>query len=133
MLTPRVQKIFLLYDSECRICTALRNVVRLLDLRGCIVTPSLRGRQAILLLRGMDDRMIMRSFHVVTESGRIASGEKAIPLLLNALPHGNLLARAMVKSNLATGIISRIFRGLVRGRMVLSCSNICLYMHSSLS
>lgn len=111
---------FLLYDGECRICTAFARAVTLLT-----GTGSLRSRpvqESYGLLRGMSEADALASAHVVSPDGRIRSGPEVLPAIVGALLAQPQLAERVESHPWARATADRVYRILVAFRGSLSCA-----------
>ena len=68
---------FLLYDGECRICTAFARAVAALDIRGTLRARPLQDSRD--LLGGMPEEEILGAAHVVAPDGQVTTGAAAMP------------------------------------------------------
>ena len=78
---------YLLYDSHCSLCAYLAAWVHVHDrYRVRFAIFPMHDPQARSLIPQLSDEEYRSSFHVVSADGRVASGEAAIPLVLQRLP-----------------------------------------------
>jgi len=75
------------YDADCRVCTAAKDVVKVLDLRGRIRPVPIQDPRSAGLLAAIDEERRRASFHVVVD-GRTASRGDGLLEILGALPMG---------------------------------------------
>jgi predicted DCC family thiol-disulfide oxidoreductase YuxK len=77
-----------LYDEDCRLCRAAAGM---LERRG-VTVAGIGSGSGETWLRDLDARARYAEFHAVDRVGRRFSGGDAVPLVLEALPHGRLPA-----------------------------------------
>ncbi|HEY7588428.1 MAG TPA: DCC1-like thiol-disulfide oxidoreductase family protein [Thermoplasmata archaeon] len=109
----------LLYDGECRVCTALARGVKSLDMRRRIQTRSLQEAQG-LLPTGLGPRFL-ESMHVVTPEGRLATGPAAIPAMLAGLAGAPYLEFLLNRSRGVRRVTQRLYDALGEVRGHLTC------------
>lgn len=96
-----MEKFVILYDDDCGFCRWSLDKILSWDRDGRLRPVALQSGEADILLRGMDEKRKMASWHLVRDDGRIYSaGAAAAPLFRN-LPFGTPL-----------GIFAEIFPGL---------------------
>jgi predicted DCC family thiol-disulfide oxidoreductase YuxK len=88
----RDQHAVLLYDADCPFCRWSMKKILAWDRGGRIRPVRLQDPEAEQLLRGMDERKKMSSWHLVTPDGEVHSGGGAAPSLFRMLPAGRPLA-----------------------------------------
>lgn len=109
---------WLLYDGDCRICTAVARWVKALDFRRRIRgRPIQRSRD---LLEGLPDDEILEAMHLVSVSGEVMTGGESLPILLGALSGGPPLAAFLRASPMCRATFNGLYALLVefRGRLV---------------
>ena len=109
----------LLYDGDCRICTASARWAKALDVRGRLRTRPIQASRA--LLPGIREDEILDAMHVVDPAGRVATGGDALPVLLEALVAGPPLAALVRSSRVAMRALHRAYTVIVRLRGHLVC------------
>jgi predicted DCC family thiol-disulfide oxidoreductase YuxK len=97
----------ILYDEDCGFCRWSLSKFLAWDRRGRLRPVPLQSEEADRLLADMDTETRMRSWHLVTPSGRVYSAGAAVPPLLRLLPGGKPLALASERFPRAT---ERLYR-----------------------
>lgn len=111
---------FLLYDGDCRICTAFARAVTVLP-----GTRSIRSRpvqESYQLLGGMSEADALASAHVVSPDGSIRSGPDVLPAIVGALLAQPQLVARVESHAWARATADRVYRILVAFRGRLSCA-----------
>ena len=86
----------LVYDSGCGSCTRFRNAVGFHD-AGCNIRfHGLEEADRSGVLENVPPGMRHRSFHLVSPSGTVWSGDAALPHLMAALPGGRPFSVAVL-------------------------------------
>ncbi len=88
----RNERSVLLYDSDCGFCRWSTAKILAWDRHGRLRPVPLQDPESDRLLRGMDQRTKMDSWHLVTPDGRARSAGAAFPPLLRLLPGARPLA-----------------------------------------
>ncbi len=76
----------LLYDRDCRICTAFARTARRLDVRGALTIRAIQDSGE--MLQGLPTDRWFAAAHAVDPDGRVTSGGEALPAILAALVAG---------------------------------------------
>lgn len=109
----------LLYDGDCRICTAFARGVRTVDVRRRIrIRPIQESRH---LLSAIPGDSILDAAHAVAPDGRVTTGADALPTLLSALLGVPRVERRVRASRASMRLLSRFYAILVQLRGHLSC------------
>lgn len=124
------RKAIVLFDDHCRICRAFARILTRLD----------RGRRMELvgftdairsgLDRGFSHDAFHQSFHVLDE-GRRWSGPEAIPQVLDRIPGGGRLVRALRRVPGADRINRKVYGWVARNRYRLGCGRPGCSLHPS--
>jgi predicted DCC family thiol-disulfide oxidoreductase YuxK len=111
----------LLYDGDCRVCSAFARAVRLVDVRRALHIE--RIQQAQDLLQSIPSDARLASAHAVAPDGRVTSGGDAMPAILAALVAGPAFERKIRSSRTSMALLARVYAVMagVRGR--LSCAS----------
>ena len=112
----------LAYDSDCGPCSAFRRVVGFLDPGHRMRFISLTDAERSGLLDGISPALRGRSFHMISDGCRCASGADALPVLASQLPGGALTSRAMRSSTTVFGAAAFAYRVLSRLHVSESCA-----------
>ena len=106
----------LLYDGDCGFCRWSLDKLLSRDRDRRVRPVPLQSAEAEILLKGMDSKTKMASWHLVEPNGDVSSGGAAIPKLLRLFPHGEPLAKA---ANLAPPLTGIAYRLVARNRTLL--------------
>ena len=112
---------FLLYDGDCRICTAFARVVAWAS-----GGRSLRARaiqDALGLLEGLSEETAMSSAHVLSPDGRIRTGPAILPAIAGTLFRAPRLETRLNASPRARAATERTYEFLVALRGGLTCAS----------
>ncbi len=110
---------FLLYDRDCRICTACARLLRFVDLhRGIRIQPIQDSRD---LLRGVPEDALLDAARAVSPDGRVTTGAEAVPTLAGALLGVPGIEGRLRTSRSAMRCLSRLYGLLVGLRDQLTC------------
>ncbi len=109
----------LLYDRDCGICDAMSRGIRVADLRRRIRVVTIQSSRG--LLGGIPDEHVLDAFHMVAPDGRVTTGGDAVPTLIEAIPMGAGLARALRGSAPLMTAVHRLYGFLTRFRDRLVC------------
>ena len=110
---------FLLYDGECRICTAFARAVAALDIRGTLRARPLQDSRD--LLGGMPEEEILGAAHVVAPDGPVTTGAAAMPTIAGVLLGVPRLEAWLRSSPPRMRAVSRAYDFLVSLRGQLTC------------
>lgn len=110
---------FLLYDGDCRICTAFARIVRFADIRRRIRVQPIQESRG--LLDGASKDTILDAAHAVSPDGTVTTGADAMPTLLSALVGAPRMEPWLRSSKGSMFLISRLYGILVEFRGHLSC------------
>lgn len=90
-----MRRYLLAYDADCGPCTRFKRYVEFLDSYGKLdFTPLIEADEKGFLDR-VPTALRHRAFHLISPSGEVLSGAKALPTLVNLLPTGTLLSKVM--------------------------------------
>ncbi len=108
---------WLLFDGDCRICTAAASWARAFDLGGRLRTRPIQDSGELLAALPAADRL--GAVHAVAPDGRLLTGPEALPAILAALSAGPGLERLLRSSPPAMSTFARAYAVLagVRGRL----------------
>lgn len=111
----------LLYDGDCRVCSAFARAVRLVDVRRALRVEPIQ--EAEDLLRTIPSHARPASAHAVAPDGAVTSGGDAMPAVLAALVGGPAFEHQIRSSRLSMALLTRAYAVMagVRGR--LSCAS----------
>jgi predicted DCC family thiol-disulfide oxidoreductase YuxK len=87
-----VEQAVILYDADCGFCRWSLHTILAWDSANLLRPVALQDPEADRLLKGMDHRQKMGSWHLVTPDGAIYSAGAAVPPLMEILPAGKPLA-----------------------------------------
>lgn len=107
----------LLYDGDCRICSAFARAIRSFDVRRTLDVR--RIQESRDLLAAIPAAHVLDSAHAVSPDGRVSSGADAMPALLAALvadPAFEERLRGSRRSMAFLGAVYEVMR-TVRGRL----------------
>lgn len=110
---------FLLYDRDCRVCTAFARFLRFIDLRRTIRIQAIQ--ESPDLLRGLAAESWLDAAHAVSPDGRVTTGADALPTLAEALLGVPGVERGLRASQLAMECLARLYGVLVDLRGQLTC------------
>ncbi len=110
---------WLLFDGECRICSAAANWARALDLRGHLRIRPIQESQD--LLGEVPVETALGAVHAVAPDGRVTEGVEALPLILSAVTGAPGLEPLLRSSPPAMSTLARTYGLLVEIRGRLSC------------
>lgn len=111
----------LLYDGDCRICTAFARAVSRLAGRDAIRARSIQTSPA--LFGGMPPTTALASAHAISPDGRIRSGPDVLPALAGAFLRQPRLEDRMNASARARSATDVVYHALVAFRGALSCAS----------
>ena len=110
----------LLYDEECTFCTAVARGVLALDREGRIESVGLRTPRAVRETFGLTEKERLASFHLISPSGELWSGEEAIEPLLRLVPKARGIRRALADHQSLRRMAGASYRWVARNRSWLS-------------
>ncbi|MBN2469417.1 MAG: DUF393 domain-containing protein [Anaerolineae bacterium] len=80
-------RIVMLYDGHCGLCTSSQRLVRRLDWLGRIEYLDAQARDVVAArFPGLDPAAILGAIHVITPEGRVFVGYEGVRALTRALP-----------------------------------------------
>jgi len=110
----------LLYDGDCRPCSAFARAIRLVDIRRAIRIEPIQEAQDLLRMIPTDARLA--SAHAVAPDGRVTSGGDAMPAILAALVAGPAFEDRIRSSRPSMAMLVRGYAVLAAVRGRLSCA-----------
>ncbi len=110
---------WLLFDGDCRICTAAASWVRAIDLLGRLRTRPIQDSGELLAALPAADRL--GAVHAIAPDGRLLTGPEALPAILAALSAGPGLERLLRSSLPAMSTFARTYAVLAEVRGRLTC------------
>ena len=114
----------LVYDGECRMCTAIVRVVRRWDTRDLIETTPSQAAGVTARFPWISPRDYAESIQLVRVDGETWQGAAAIEQLLTILPRGAWISWAF-RIPFARPIAERMYRWVARNRYRLGCGEHC--------
>jgi predicted DCC family thiol-disulfide oxidoreductase YuxK len=109
----------LLFDRDCGICSAFTRWIHALDLRRRVRLHTIQSSRD--LLRGIPEERVLDAFHMVSPDGQVRTGGDAVPLLIQALPMGEGIARVVSDSPPLMSRVRDLYGFLTRFRDRLVC------------
>ncbi len=113
------QLTWLLFDGECRICSAAAKWAKALDLGGHLRIRPIQESQD--LLGGVPVETALGAVHAVAPDGRVTEGVEALPLILSAVAGAPSLESLLRASPPAMSTLARTYGLLVEIRGRLTC------------
>ncbi len=110
---------FLLYDSDCRVCTAFARAVAFLDVRRGLQIRPIQDSHA--LLPGFPGDSALRAAHAVSPDGNVTTGADAMPALIGAVLGIPRIEGWLRGSGLPMSLVNRGYGILVDVRGRLTC------------
>src|SRR5256886_16436516 len=86
----------LLFDRDCGICSALSRWIGAADFKHRIRLRTIQSPRD--LQHAIPDNRIFNAIHIVTPGGQLATGDDAVPTLIEALPMGAGVGRILRSS-----------------------------------
>ncbi len=110
---------FVLYDGDCRICTAGARFLHLIDIhRNIRVQPI---QKSMDLLRSIPVDRVLEAAHAVAPDGRVTTGADAMPMLVGALLDVPRFEGRLRASKSSMACLTRLYEVLVGLRGRLTC------------
>jgi predicted DCC family thiol-disulfide oxidoreductase YuxK len=110
---------FVLYDGDCRVCTAGARFLAFIDVhRGIRVRPIQDSRD---LLRSIPEDAVLDAAHAVSPDGCVTTGADAMPTLVGALVGTPNVERWLRSSRSSMRGLSLLYETLVALRGRLTC------------
>ena len=103
----------ILFDNDCGFCRWSLSMILAWDSRGRLRPVALQSPEADDLLKGMDPKQKMASWHLVAPDGRTYSGGEALSPLARLLPAGSPIAALASRFPRTT---DRAYRWVARNR-----------------
>lgn len=108
----------LLYDGDCRLCSASARWVSAVDVHGRIRIRPIQASRELLPGSGDD---ILDAMHVVAPDGRVWTGGEAVPAILAALSGARAIEPLLRASPAATSAMHVLYSLMVELRGHLTC------------
>lgn len=107
----------LLYDGDCRVCTAFARAVSFLDLRRHLRVRPIQESEALLAAIPPTERL--SEAHAVSPDGRVSSGAEAMPTVIAALVGNPAIEPRLRGSPRSMALLGRSYEVLreIRGRL----------------
>ncbi len=109
----------LLYDGDCRICSAFAHGLRFVDVHRKVRVQTIQSAGA--LLAGLPPDGLLDAAHAVSPDGRVTTGPDAMPMLAGALLANSGVEARLRSSDPAMRFLSSVYRILVDLRGRLTC------------
>lgn len=119
MRTMDAREYVLLFDGDCRICSALPRWIHALDLARRIRVEPIDASND--LLSAIPREQLFDAFHMVAPDGRVTTGGDAVPTLIEAFPIGMGFARLLRGSRPLMDRVHGFYGFLTRFRDRLVC------------
>lgn len=110
----------LLFDSECRVCSAFARMARRLDVRRRLQVRPIQESNA--LLAAVPPAVWYDAAHMVAPDGRVTSGSDAMPSLVAAIVAGPRFERRLRGSRACMAALGRVYGIMVATRTALTCA-----------
>jgi predicted DCC family thiol-disulfide oxidoreductase YuxK len=121
-LWSKALRFILLYDAGCGPCTRFKNAIEFLDIHRKILAMSLIEGDRIGLLKEVPPNLRHRSFHLISPTGAVLSGAKALPQLIGLLPAGGMTSGFIVGAPGGLAMAAFIYTAFSRLHGSGSCS-----------
>lgn len=112
----------LLYDGDCRVCTAFATLVFWWDVRRSLRVMPFQEESVRRLLPGWTDGEIEASVHLVFPNGEVLSGPDAFSGLLDLLPAVGVLRRRLGRHRTVTWLEGVVYEAGVALRGTVRCA-----------
>ncbi|MDX1534412.1 MAG: DCC1-like thiol-disulfide oxidoreductase family protein [Thermoplasmata archaeon] len=113
----------LLFDGQCRLCSALARLVAWWDFRGGVRVVPFQDPAGRRLVWNLTDWEVERSAHFVLEDGEVLSRGAAFPALLDRLPVLGPVHRRLGHRPLVSGLVTTLYRASYAVRGATRCAN----------
>lgn len=110
----------LLFDGDCRICTAFARAVRMVDVRRAFSIRAIQESGDLLRELSFPDQL--GAAHVVAPDGRVTSGGAAMPAILAGLVADPRLEDRLRASRTSMSALAGVYRVMAQVRGQLSCA-----------
>lgn len=108
-----------LYDGECRICTAFARAVQALGVTGHVRSRPIQ--ESLDMLGPMPPGKVLDSMHAIAPDGRVTTGGEAMPAIVAAVAGGPALESLLRSSALVKSSLGGLYRVMVTIRGRLTC------------
>lgn len=88
----------MVYDADCGPCARFKNVISILDRQKRIDFMSLMEADSLGLLGPIPSSLRFKSFHLISPTGKVRSGEDALIDLIELLPGGRTISKIIVST-----------------------------------
>ena len=126
---PGLKRYLLSYDAGCRSCSRFKRAVDFLDLHDALEFMPLDQADGEGFLNGIPAELRHRSFHIVTPTGEVHSGAKAVPYLIRALPSGKHVSRLITSVPGGLRSVDFVYAVFSRRHDAGSCKNRSSLLH----
>ncbi len=109
----------LLFDEDCRICSAFARAARLFDPRGRLRISPIQESGDLLAMISPEARL--DAAHIVAPNGRVTSGPEAMPALLAAFVAGPRFERRLRASRRSVATLGLVYGLMTELRGRLTC------------
>lgn len=110
-------KTALLYDADCNICKTITETLLTWDRAGRLRPVAIQSEEGDRLLEAVPVEDRLKSFHLVSPNGEIASAGPALAELFRELPGGGAVARLL---ELSPGATNGGYEWIAQNRVQLS-------------
>jgi predicted DCC family thiol-disulfide oxidoreductase YuxK len=111
----------LVYDADCGPCTRFKDAISILDRHKRIDFFPLIEADRIGFLNQIPQSIRFKSFHLISPTGKIRSGENAVIDLIELLPLGHTISKIIVSAPYGIQMIKFIYSKLSRLHDSSSC------------
>jgi predicted DCC family thiol-disulfide oxidoreductase YuxK len=109
------------YDADCGPCMRFKDVIRILDRHKRIDFIPLIEADSIGFLDQIPQSIRFKSFHLITPTGQIQSGEDAVIDLIELLPMGHAISKIIISIPYGIQLIKFIYSRFSRLHDSSSC------------
>jgi predicted DCC family thiol-disulfide oxidoreductase YuxK len=111
-----VDNLIVLYDRDCGFCSVMVAILLTWDRTKGVGPVSIQSARGNELLIDLAQQERLKSWHLIDAEGMLYSGGAGIPVILDALPRGTLIARVASQFPNAT---SRAYEWIANQRVLL--------------
>jgi predicted DCC family thiol-disulfide oxidoreductase YuxK len=111
-----VDDLIVLYDGDCGFCSVMMAILLSWDRANRIGPVSIQSARGAELLSDLTGQDRLTSWHLIDASATRYSGGEAIPVVLDPLPGGALIARAAARF---PSVTSRVYEWIADHRVLL--------------
>ncbi len=109
----------LLYDGDCRVCTALARGLAFLDVRRRLRARPIQESRGVL--RSIPEAAVLDAAHAVAPDGRVTTGADAVPTVVGALLGAPRVESWLRSSRSSMALLTALYAFLVDLRGRLTC------------